>query len=114
MEKNEVICLVSMSPSWVGVLKLSNKGHFLQFRADHSKKSKSGKAIYVYASESSRYTLLEDDFIYRDLSHRSWDISNWNIKKVADSAENLKNSWLSNPNVSETVSHSRINSTIFW
>ena len=56
-EKNEVICLVSMSPSWVGVLKLPNKGHFLQFRADLSNKSKSGKGIYVYASESSRYTL---------------------------------------------------------
>ena len=44
-EKNGVICLVSMFPSWVMVLKLSKKVHFLQFCADLSKKSKSIKAI---------------------------------------------------------------------
>ena len=42
------------------VCKLSKKGHFLQFRADLSKKSKSVKAIYIYASESSHYTFLEN------------------------------------------------------
>ena len=71
-EKNEVICLVSVSPSWVMIYKLSKKVHFLQFCADLSKKSRSVKAIYIYASESSHYTL------------------------------------------SETVSHSIINNTIFW
>ena len=75
-EKNRVICLVSMFPSWVMVLKLSKKVHFLQFCADLSKKSKSVKAIYIYASESSYYTLSENDMVYRGLSHRSWDISN--------------------------------------
>ena len=74
-EKNGVICLVSMFPSWVMVLKLSKKVHFLQFCADLSKKSKSVKAIYIYASESSHYTLSENAMIYRGLSHRSWDIS---------------------------------------
>ena len=52
--KNEVICLVSMFSSWVMVVKLSKKVHFLQFCADFSKKSKPIKAIYIYASESSR------------------------------------------------------------
>ena len=53
-EKNGVICLVSMFPSWVMVLKLSKKVHFLQFCADRSKKAMSVEVIYIYASESSR------------------------------------------------------------
>ena len=47
-EKNGVICLVSMFPSWIMVLKLSKKVHFLQFCADLSKKSKFIKAIFTY------------------------------------------------------------------
>ena len=74
-EKNAVIGLVSMFPSWVMALKLSKKVHFLQFCADLSKKSKSVKAIYIYASESSHYTLSENAMVYRGLSHCSWDIS---------------------------------------
>ena len=58
-DKNVVICLVSVSPSWVMIYKLSKKVHFLQFCADLSKKSRSVKAIYIYASESSHYTLSE-------------------------------------------------------
>ena len=85
--KNGVICLVSMFPSWVMVCKLSKKGHFLQFCADLSKKSKSVKAIYIYASESSHYTLSENAMVYRSLSHRSWDLNDYNINKYADSAE---------------------------
>ena len=86
-EKNGVICLVSMFPSWVMVRKLSKKVHFLQFCADLSKKSKSVKAIYIHAYESSRYTLSENGMAYGGPGHRSWDISNWNIKKDADSAK---------------------------
>ena len=67
--------LVSMFPSWVMVCKLSKKVHFLQFCADLSKKSKSVKAIYIYASESSHYTLSENAMVYRGLSHLSWDIN---------------------------------------
>ena len=40
-----------MFPSWAMVRKLSKKVHFLQFCADSSKKSKSTKAINIYASE---------------------------------------------------------------
>ena len=54
--------------------KLSKKVNFLQFYADLNKKSKSVKAIYIYASESSYYTLSENTMVYRGLSHRSWDI----------------------------------------
>ena len=70
-EKNRVICLVSMFPSCVMVPKLSKKVHFLQFCADLSKKSKSVKAIYIYACESSRYTLSENGMVYWGPGHRS-------------------------------------------
>ena len=52
-EKNGAIYLVSMFPSWVVVFKLSKKVYFLQFCADFTKKSKSIKAIYIYAPERS-------------------------------------------------------------
>ena len=47
------------------------KNKFLQFSADLSKKPKSVKVIYIYPSESSHYTLLENDVVYRSLSHSS-------------------------------------------
>ena len=47
------------------------KMNFLQFCADLSKKLKSVKGIYIYASESSQYTLSENDMVYRVLSHLS-------------------------------------------
>ena len=42
------------------VLKLSKIATYLQFLADVSKKSKAVIAFYVYVSESSRFTLLEN------------------------------------------------------
>ena len=53
------------------VLKLLKKVHFLQFCADLIKKPKSAKAIYIYASEKSHYTLSENVMVFRGLSHRS-------------------------------------------
>ena len=75
-EKNGVICLVSMFPSSVMVLKLSKQVHFLQICTDLSQRTKSVKAIYIYGSESSYYSLSENDMVYRYLIHYSWDISN--------------------------------------
>ena len=109
--KNRVICLFPMFCSWVMVIKLSKKWPFLQFCADLGKKSKSIKAIYIHASERSRFAL---DMVYRSLSHRSWDISDYNINKDTESAEISENSLTSNPNISKVVSHSIINNTIFW
>ena len=74
-EKNGIICLVSMFPSQFMVLKLSKTVHFLQFWADLSAKPTTALAIYIYASESSRYTLWENAMVYRVRSHRSWDIN---------------------------------------
>ena len=51
------------------VLKLSKKVHFfLQFCADLSKKSKSIKAIYIYAYERSRYTFSGNDIVYHGMT----------------------------------------------
>ena len=63
------------------------KSAFSQFWADLSKKSKSVKAVYIYASESSHYTFSENGMVYRGPSHRSWDISDQNIEKDSDPAE---------------------------
>ena len=62
VDKNGVICLFSMFPSWVLVLKLFKKSHL-----------KPVKAIYMYASASSHYACSENDMVYRALSHHSWE-----------------------------------------
>ena len=53
--------------SWVMILKLSKKVHFLQFCADFSHKPKSVKAIYMYEPESY-YNLSENNIVYRGLA----------------------------------------------
>ena len=60
-EKNGIVCLVLMFPSWVMVLKLSKKVHFMQFCADLSQKFKFVEAIYTYASEGFRAPLPPDN-----------------------------------------------------
>ena len=108
-EKNGVICLVSMFPSWVMVLKLSKKVHFLQFCADLSKKSKSIKAIYIYASERSRYALSENGIVYCAMTYYFGDISVWSRRIL------LNFCWvsiffdISIVNISWTVPHTPIN-----
>ena len=61
--KKDIICLVSIFFYWFMVLKLSIKVHFLQFCADLSKKPKSIKEIYIYATEMSLYALSENGII---------------------------------------------------
>ena len=57
------------------VIKLSKKVHLLQFCADLSKKCTSIKAIYIYASEKSRYTLSENGIVYYAMIYCFGDIS---------------------------------------
>ena len=57
------------------VLKLSKKVHFMQFCADLSKKSRSVKTIYTYASERSHYALSENGFVYYAMTYCFGDIS---------------------------------------
>ena len=64
--------LIFMFPSKVMVLKLSEELQYLQFCAHLNQKHKSVKTIYIYASESSYYSLTDyDHMVYRGLSHRS-------------------------------------------
>ena len=72
--QNGVICLVSMFPSWVMVLKMSKTVYFLKVCADLSKKSTSIKAIYIYASERSCHTLSENDIVCYDITYFFEDI----------------------------------------
>ena len=112
--KNGVICLVPMFPSWVMVLKSSKKVHFLQFCAVLSKKSKSVKAIYIYASERSRCALSENGIVYYAMIYCFGDI------RVCSKRTLLKFCWVSIffdiliANISWTVSQTPINHTIFW
>ena len=112
-EKNGVICLVSVLPSWVMVLKLSKKVHFLQFCADICKKSKSIKAICIYASEKSGYTLSENGIIYYAMTYCFGDIWVWGWRIL------LNFCWVSIffdiliTNISWTVPQTRINHIIF-
>ena len=53
-----------MSSSWVMVLKLSKIVSFLQNFADLSKAFKGVIAIYVYASKSTHFALLENGIGY--------------------------------------------------
>ena len=77
MKKKGVICLVSMFPFWVMVFKLSKKVHCLQFCADLSKKYKSIKSIYIYASERSRHALSESGIGYYAMTYCFRDIRVW-------------------------------------
>ena len=61
---NGVICAVFMFPSWVMILKLLRKVHLFNFVLTSAKKSKYVKAIYIYASETSRYALSENVIVY--------------------------------------------------
>ena len=56
------------------LLKLSKKVLFLQFYDDLSKKSKSIKANYIYASERSHYALSENDIVYYAMTYCFGDI----------------------------------------
>ena len=56
------------------VLKLSKIVSFLLFFADINKKSKAVIAVYVYASENSRFTLLENGVGYYGMIQSLEDI----------------------------------------
>ena len=113
-EKNGIICLLSIFPWWVIVLKLSEKVHFLQFCAGLSKKSKSIKAIYIYACEKSRYALSENDIVYHAMTCCFGELRVWSRRFLWNSC------WVSIffdifiANISWTVAQTPINHIIFW
>ena len=92
-------------------LKLSKKVHILQFCPDFTKKPKSVKATYIYASERPRYALSENGIVYCAMT---WDISVWSWIIL------LNFCWVSIffdiliTNISWTVAQTPINHSIFW
>ena len=101
--KNGVICLVPMFPPFI-----------LQFCADLSKKSKSVKAIYIYASKRSRYALSENGnclLCYELLLRRYYSVNSkilWNFYWVSIFFDILI------PSISWMVAQTPINYIIFW
>ena len=67
---------------------LFKKEHFLHFCAGVSEKSKSTKAIYIYASERSRYTFSENGIVYYAMTYCFGDIS-LKFEKLVFSFEKL-------------------------
>ena len=74
MKENAVTSLVFMSPSRVMVLKQS-KIVLLAIFYQCQQKSKGVIAIYVYASESSRFALIENGVGYYAMTYSLEDIS---------------------------------------
>lgn len=91
-----VIVLALISFTLVMVLNYYN---FLNFWGDVGKESNFVIAIFIYASDSSHYTLSKYDMVYRCLSHSSGDISVSNVPKDANSAEMSENTSASNSNI---------------
>ena len=103
-----------MFPSWVVVLKLSKKLHFLQFCAELSKKSKSTKAIYIYASERSLYALSENGIVYYTMTYCFGDISGWNRRILLNFMLSQHLFWYFNRKFAWKVAQTFINHIIFW
>ena len=103
-----------MLPSWVMVLKLSKKVHFLQFCPDLSKKSKYIEVIYIYPIERSPCTLSENGIVYYAEIYCFRDIRVWSQRIL------LNFCWVSiffgilMAKISWTVPQTPINHTIFW
>ena len=113
-EKNGVICLVSMFPLWVMVLKLSKNLHFLQYCADLTKKSRSIEAIYIYASERSPYALSENGIVHYVMTYSFRDISVWSRKILLNFCWVSIFFYISITNISWTLAQTSINHSIFW
>ena len=86
----------------------------MQFDADLSNKFKSVKALYIYASERSRYALSENDFVHYSMSTVSEILKAWSRQIL------LNCCWVSIffdiliANISWTVAQTPINHIIFW
>ena len=88
--------------------------HLLNFVLTSAKRSKCDTAIYIYASERSRYALSENVTVYYTMIWCFEDISVWNRRVL------LNFCWVSIvfdiliANISWTVAQTPINHIIFW
>ena len=114
MKKNGVICVVFMSPFWHNP-EIVKKVNFSILCWPQQKSLKQFvKAIYIYASETSRYALSENVIVYYAMTSCFEDISVWNRRTL------LNFCWVSIvfdilvANISWTVAQTPINHIIFW
>ena len=90
------------------------KSAFFQFCVDLSNKSKFVQAIYIYASERSRYTFSENGIVYYAMTYSSGGIRVWTRRIL------LNVCWVSNffdiliANISLTEAQTPINHIILW
>ena len=88
--------------------------HFLQFCTDFSKKFKSIKAIYIHASERSRYALSENGIVYYAMTCCFGDISVWSRRILLNFCRVSMFFDILITNISWTVAQTPINHNIFW
>ena len=105
-EKNGVICLVPMFPSWVMSL------YFIKKFKELSKKSKSVKATYIYAPKGLVLHFQKMAIVYSAMTYCFGDI------RVGSQIVLLNFYWLSIlfdiENISWTVAQTPINHIISW
>ena len=87
--------------------------HFLQFCADLSKKSKCIKAIYIYASQRSHYTLSENGIAYYALTYCFGYIRVWSRRILLKFLLSHLFDILTT-NISWTMVQTPINHIMFW
>ena len=88
--------------------------HCLQFCADLSKKSKSIKAIYIYASEKSSYALSEIDVVYYAITYCLIGMSVWGRRIFEEFLLSQHPFDILIASISWTVAQTPKNHNIFW
>ena len=112
-EKNGVICLVSMFPSWVMVVKLFKKVIFCNFVLTSTRNLNLFKQ-FTYMHLKGLVTLSENSIVYYAITYHFGDISVWSWEILLNfccisiffDIIIVKFSW--------TVSQTSINHIIFW
>ena len=110
-EKNGIICLVSMFPSWFMVLKLSKKEHFCNFVLSSARNL---SLLKLYGSERSRYALSENGSVYYAMIYCFGDIRVWSWRILLNFCRVSIFFNILIANISWTVAEIPINHTIFW
>ena len=96
------------------VLELSKKVLFLQLCAEFCKKSKSIKAIYIYASGRFRYALSESGNVYCAMAYCFWIVRVWNPRILLSFCWFSIFFYFSITNISRMVVQTPLNHIIFW
>ena len=114
MKKMGLFVLSPCSLPELWYLNFLKKCIFLQYYADLCKKSKSIKAIYIYASERSYYALSENGIVYYAITYCFRDIRIWSQTVFLDFWWVSIFYYILIANISWTVSQTHINHIIFW